>query len=152
MRAILLFILLMSLVNVKGQEPVKSNWIVGPSIAYQYQSKSFLKASMWALKDLGYANYLRIDAGANLTFEDNKAYFIPEAGITYYLSAKGIWPFIKGEITPFTLTPKVGLGVFNILEVGIGYGLEIGQKEPLASIKGVNFSLGLSIPLNYHLK
>lgn len=152
MRAILLITLLCFSTCVRGQELVKSNWIVGPSIAYQYQGKNFLKASLWALKDVGYANYLRLDAGANMTFEDKKVYFIPEAGVTYYLSAKGIWPFIKGEITPFTITPKIGLGIFNILEAGVGYGFELSQREALPSIKGVNFSLGISIPLNYHLK
>lgn len=152
MRAVILIIILAYLPRLHGQEPVKSNWIIGPSIGYQHQKKSFVKASLWALKDVGYANYLRFDAGANMTLQDKKAYFIPELGVTYYLSAKGIWPFIKGEITPYTITPKIGLGIFNILEAGIGYGFELKQKKPLPPIKGVNFSIGLSIPLNYHLK
>lgn len=152
MRAVILVLLLAFTSKLYGQASVGSNWIVGPSIGYQFQKKNFVKASLWALKDIGYANYLRFDAGANMTFQDKKAYFIPEFGATYYLSAKGIWPFIKGEITPFTVTPKIGLGVFNIIEAGIGYGFELKQKEPLPSIKGVNFSIGLSIPLNYHLR
>ena len=135
-----------------GQEPIKkSNWIIGPSIGYQYQEKSFLKASFWGLTDLGYANYLRFDAGANLTFEDKKAHVIPELGITYYLGAKGVWPFIKAEVTPYTVTPKLGIGLFNIIELGAGYGMKLKQKDNLPEIKGFNFSLGFSIPLNYHL-
>lgn len=133
------------------QEVKKSNWIFGPSVSYQHQEKNFLKASLWGLTDLGYANYLRFDGGANLTFHEKKAYVIPELGITYYLSAKGVWPFLKGEITPYTVTPKLGVGLFNILEVGAGYGFELKQKDNLPPIKGFNFSLGVSIPLNYHL-
>lgn len=152
MRVALFLMSIMCLTSLYGQEVAKSNWIIGPSIAYQHQEKSFLKASFWALKDICYANYLRFDAGANMTFQDEKAYFIPEVGATYYLSAKGIWPFIKAELTPYTVTPKVGLGVFNILEAAIGYGFDIKQKDPLPPIKGLNFSIGLSIPLNYHLK
>lgn len=135
----------------KAQEVKKSNWIIGPSIGYQHQEKSFLKASLWGLTDLGYANYLRFDAGANLTFEQKKAHVIPELAVTYYLGAKGVWPFLKAEVTPYTLTPKVGLGVFNILEFGAGYGFEMKQKSNLPPIKGFNFSVGMNIPLNYHL-
>lgn len=146
----ILLYLLLSLAG-KAQEVKKSNWIVGPSLAYQYQERSFLKASFWGLTDLGYANYLRLDAGANLTFVHKKIHVIPELGITYYLSAKGAWPFLKTEITPYTITPKIGVGIFNIVELGAGYGFEIKQKADLTAIKGFNFSIGLSLPLNYHL-
>ena len=134
-----------------AQEENKSKWIIGPSIGYQYQDKHFVKASLWGLTDLGYANYLRFDAGANMTFADKKAHFIPELGVTYYLSAKGVWPLIKAEVTPYTLTPKLGFGIFNIVEVAAGYGFELKQKSNLPPIKGFNFSVGINIPFNYHL-
>ncbi|WP_159634615.1 hypothetical protein [Sphingobacterium composti Ten et al. 2007 non Yoo et al. 2007] len=151
MRIISVFLLLLFATAINAQEIQKSRWIIGPTLGYQYQEKSFLKGAFWALTDLGYANYLRFDAGANLTFQDKMAYVIPELGVTYYLGAKGVWPFIKAEATPYTITPKVGLGVFNILEFGAGYGFELNQKKNLPSIKGFNFSVGVSIPLNYHL-
>lgn len=136
---------------VNAQEIRKSKWILGPSIGYQHQEKSFLKASFWGLTDLGYANYIRFDAGANLTFQDKKAHIIPELGTTYYLSAKGIWPFIKAEITPYTITPKFGIGLFNIVELTAGYGFELQRKKNLVPIEGFSFGLNLSLPLNYHL-
>jgi hypothetical protein len=148
-----MIIVLLSLIVVsnRAQEVKKSKWIMGPSIGYQYQDISFLKASVWGLTDLGYANYVRFDAGANLAFQDKKAHIIPEVGITYYLGAKGVWPFIKTEITPYTVTPKFGLGLFNIVEVAAGYGFELQQKKNLVPIDGFNFSIGFSLPLNYHL-
>ena len=151
MRVVVFCLLILSLNWVKAQEVQKSKWIVGPSLGYQYQEKSFLKGSVWALTDLGYANYLRFDAGADLTFQDKKAYVIPEFGVTYYLSAKGIWPFIKAEVTPYTLTPKIGFGLFNILEFGVGYGVKLNQKANLPPIKGFTLGVGLSLPLNYNL-
>lgn len=152
MRIIPIFLfLLFTTAVINAQEIPKSKWIVGPSIGYQHQEKSFLKASFWGLTDLGYANYLRFDAGANLTFADKKAYVIPEVGITYYLSAKGAWPFIKSELTPYTFTPKVGVGVFNIVEFGVGYGMKLQEKVGLPVIDGLNLSIGISLPLNYHL-
>lgn len=151
MRPIVVLLFVMLSFGAEAQELKKSKWIIGPSIGYQYQENNFLKASFWGLTDLGYANYIRFDAGANMTFENKKAHFIPELGVTYYLGAKGVWPFLKTEITPYTITPKFGLGLFNILEVGAGYGFDLKTKAELAAIKGFNFSVGVSIPLNYHL-
>lgn len=129
-----------------------SGWIVGPSLSYQYQEKSFLNASFWGLTDLGYANYLRFDVGAGLTFQEKKTIVIPEASTTYYLSAKGAWPFVKAEFTPYTFTPKLGIGVFNILELSAGYGVKLRRHTKLSSIDGFSFQLGFNIPLNYYLK
>lgn len=151
MKRILLFICtILSLAQAQEANKPK-NWIVGPSVGYQFQEKNFLKASFWALRDLGYANYLRFDAGANFAWQDRKAHVIPELGVTYYLSAKGVWPFVKAELTPYTVTPKLGVGLFNIVEVGAGYGFDLKTKDNFRPIKGFNFSLGLSIPLRYHL-
>lgn len=148
----ILITLTMGVVMLHAQENKKHNkWIWGPSVGYQYQKASFLKASFWGLTDLGYANYLRFDAGTDLTWQNGKTHVIPELGITYYLGAKGVWPFVKGELTPYTITPKVGVGVFNIVEIGAGYGFDIKTKQNLEPIKGFNFSVGLSLPLNYHL-
>lgn len=128
-----------------------NKWIFGPSVGYQHQKANFLKGSFWALTDLGYANYLRIDGGANVAWYNKKTHIIPELGLTYYLSAKGIWPFLKTELTPYTVSPKVGVGVFNIVELGLGYGFALQTKKDFKQIDGLNFSIGLSLPLNYHL-
>ncbi|MFD2554003.1 protein kinase family protein [Sphingobacterium tabacisoli] len=148
----LLLLLFVSVNIIRAQEKnVHNKWIWGPSLGYQYQKSNFLKASFWGLTDLGYANYLRVDGGANMTWKNRKTYVVPELGVTYYLGAKGAWPFIKGEVTPYTITPKVGVGLFNLVEFGVGYGFDLKVKEYFGPIKGVSFSLGLSLPLNYHL-
>ena len=153
MRHLLSSILLLFVCSTSlyAQDIKKSKWIIGPSLGYQYQQKHFVKASLWGLTDLGYANYLRFDAGADFTWNKGKTHIIPELGVTYYLSAKGIWPFIKTEVTHYTITPKVGIGLFNLVEVGAGYGFDLKTKENLPTIKGFNISLGLNLPLNYHL-
>lgn len=151
MRFTFLLIGLLTFTSLQAQERIKSNWIVGPTVAYQYQSKNFLKASIWGLTDLGFADYLKIDAGANFTWKNNKSYVIPELGVTYYLSAVGVWPYVKAEVTPYTISPKVGLGLFNLVEVAAGYGWALQNKGALGEIKGFNISVGLSLPLNYNL-
>lgn len=148
--SLILIVLMTILCPVEAQEK-HNKWILGPSLGYQYQKASFLKASFWGLTDLGYANYLRMDAGTNMTWRNKSTYVLPELGVTYYLSAKGVWPFVKAEATPYTFTPKIGIGIFNVFEVGLGYGFALKDKEKLGTIKGGNFSLGLNLPLNYQL-
>lgn len=147
--ASILFFLLMAGI-AKGQSS-SSKWIVGPTVSYQYQTTNFLKASFWGLTELGYADYLKVEGGANFTWKNNKTHVIPELGVTYYLSTVAVWPFVKAEVTPYTITPKVGVGIFNLLELGAGYGWSINTKNNLGPIKGFNFSVGLSLPLNYNL-
>lgn len=152
MRVILLLLGICSLFSANGQERNGTNWIVGPSVSYQYQSKNFVKASFWGLTDLGYANYLKIDAAADFTWHDNKTHVIPELGLTYYIDPFLAWPFIKAEVTPYTITPKVGVGIFNVFELGVGYGWSLQEKKNLGPIKGFNFSVSVSLPLNYYLR
>lgn len=146
----LLFIIL-SIGCIKAQSTSSSEWIVGPTAAYQYQSKSFLKLSFWGLKDLGYADYLKVEGGANFTWQERKTFVVPELGVTYYLSAVAVWPFMKAEVTPYTVSPKIGLGVFNLLELGLGYGWALQSRSELGNIKGLNISIGASFPLRYNL-
>ncbi len=127
-------------------------WAIGLSSGYQHQQVSMAKLGLWALKDLSYAEYLRFDGGVNFAFFQNETHYIPELGVAYYISAKGIWPSVKAELTPYTVTPKVAVGVFNFLEFGVGYGLKIQDKKGLPSIDGLNISIGLSIPFNYYIK
>ena len=130
----------------------RKTWAIGISSGYQHQEISMLKLGIWALRDLNYANYLRVDGGIDFAFYNQKTYYIPEVSLSYYLSAKGIWPSIKAELTPYTLTPKVAIGIFNILEFGIGYGVHLQDKKELPKLDGINVSIGLSIPFNYYIK
>ena len=146
-----LWMLIFSLEIVDAQEVKKSNWIIGPSVGYQHQKHDFLKVSAWGLTDLGYANYLKFDAGTNFTWKEGKTYVVPEMGVSYYLTAKAIWPFVKAEVNALSVSPKVGIGIFNILELGLGYGFSLKNHKVLGDSKGTNFSIAINVPLNYHL-
>lgn len=126
-------------------------WIFGPSIGYQYQNGSFLKASAWGLFAPNQSQYFKFDAGANFTWMMNQTTVIPELGVTYYLNNVAVWPFIKGEITPYTATAKAGISVFSILELSAGYGFELKTKDNFKPIDGFTFGVGFNIPLNFHL-
>ncbi|MGX1642011.1 hypothetical protein [Sphingobacterium sp. NPDC055431] len=133
MRKILIVLVMLFLGQQSGFSQEKSRkadgWIFGPSIGYQYQSGNFLKASAWGLFAPNQSQYIKFDAGANFTWMMDQSTVIPEFGVTYYLNNVAVWPFIKGEITPYTATAKAGISVFSILELSAGYGFDINTKK-----------------------
>lgn len=155
MRKILIVLVMLFLGQQVGFSQEKSRkadgWIFGPSIGYQYQSGNFLKASAWGLFAPNQSQYIKFDAGANFTWMMDQSTVIPEFGVTYYLNNVAVWPFIKGEITPYTATAKAGISVFSILELSAGYGFDINTKENFKPIDGFTFGVGLNIPLKFHL-
>lgn len=155
MRKILIVLVMLFLGQQAGFSQEKSRkadgWIFGPSIGYQYQSGTFLKASAWGLFAPNQSQYIKFDAGANFTWMMDQSTVIPEFGVTYYLNNVAVWPFIKGEITPYTATAKAGISVFSILELSAGYGFDINTKENFKPIDGFTFGVGLNIPLKFHL-
>ncbi len=128
-----------------------SGWIWGPSIGYQYQNGSFLKASAWGLFAVNESQFMKIDAGANFSWMLNQSTVIPELGLTYYLNNVAVWPFLKAEITPYTATGKVGIGLFNLLEFSAGYGHSLKIKEGFKPIDGFTGAVTINIPLKFHL-
>jgi hypothetical protein len=76
---------------------------------------------------------------------------IPEFGVTYYLNNVAVWPFIKGEITPYTATAKAGISIFSMLELSAGYGFDINTKENFKPIDGFTIGVGINVPLKFHL-
>ncbi|PRD46520.1 hypothetical protein [Sphingobacterium haloxyli] len=147
---ILLIICCCSTGGLKAQKAQKLGWIWGPSVGWQYQSGNFLKASGWGLFAPNERQYIKINAGANFTWMQSKTTVVPELGFTYYLSNSLILPFVQAEVTPYTLTPKVGISMLSILDLGIGYGFHMKTKEDFKPLKGLTGSVTLNIPLNFY--
>lgn len=136
--------------NLRAQSQNKMGWIWGPSIGWQYQNGNFLKASGWGLFAPNEYQYMKINAGANFTWMQGKTTVIPEVGFTYYLRNSMLFPFVQAEVTPHTLTPKVGVGILSIVDLGIGYGFDINTKTKFKPLNGITGSLTLNIPLNFY--
>lgn len=136
--------------NAQAQNIKKMGWIWGPSIGWQYQHGNFLKTSGWALFAPNDDQYIKMNAGANFTWMQGKTTIIPEIGFTYYVSNRLLFPFVQAEATPYTLTPKIGVSIFSLVDVGLGYGFNIKTKESFKPLKGITGSVTLNIPLNFY--
>lgn len=136
--------------NVQAQSPKKMGWIWGPSVGWQYQHGNFLKASGWGLFAPNDDQYMKINAGANFTWMQGKTTVIPEIGFTYYMSNRLLFPFIQAEVTPYTLTPKIGISILSVVDFGLGYGFDIKTKENFKPLKGITGSVTLNVPLNFY--
>lgn len=124
--------------------------IYGPTISYQTQSGNMAKIGGFYLHNSNNNFTYKIDATANLAHFRNKFVAIPEVGLTYYPKTDYlITPMIEAEVSPYTVTPKVGFSVLTIIDFTFGYGIETNTKKDLKPIEGFTFSFGLNIPLKW---
>lgn len=128
------------------------NWIFGASAGWQYQKGNFMKVSGWGLFAPNNEHYIKVEAGTNLSWMQKRTTVIPELGITYYLGDRLIFPYLKAEVTPYTLTPKIGISVLSLFDIGVGYGFDVKSKSSIGVLNGITTSLNINIPFNYHLK
>lgn len=124
--------------------------LIGPTISYQSQAGNSLKVGGYYLQPLaGNAVGIKLEANAQFAYFREQFLVIPEGSFTFYPTFDNlIIPFVEGELTPYTATPKVGLSIASIVEFGFGYGFDIKTKQNLKPIEGFTFSLGFNIPLN----
>lgn len=138
-----LFILLGLTTKLQAQ-----NHLYGPSISYQYQKGSILKTGVYYATEVTNTNILKLDATANFTFVQRKSTVIPELAVTYYSDMYYIGAFGRAELTPYTISPKVGVSLFTLFEIDLGYGFSIADKPKYKPLRGFTTSIRFNIPLN----
>lgn len=127
------------------------NYFVGPTVSYQYQKGSLLKTGIYYASDFNSNHIIKLDATANFTWVQHSYAVIPEIAATYYSEMYYIGLFGRAEVTPYTLTAKVGLSALTVLEIDFGYGFSIADKTGYTPINGFTTSLRFNIPLNSKL-
>ncbi len=135
-------LLFLSITQSKAQDV-----LFGPTIAYQNQSGNFGKIGAFVI--FGNKTFLKTDVNLNIANMRGQTVVIPELGLTYYQTPAN---FYELEITPYTLTPKIGLSLFTFVDIGLGYGFSYNEKNNFKPIKGFTTSINLNIPLNFKFK
>ncbi|MGJ1263073.1 hypothetical protein [Sphingobacterium spiritivorum] len=142
------FLFLLLLLAPDALQAQKNKWIWGPSVGYQYQSGNFLKVSGWNLFALNSKEYIKADAGADFTWMMDKTTVIPELGFTYYRGKDVVWSALKAEVTPYTFTPKIGIGLICLVDIAVGYGFDLRTKSQFKPVRGFTTSVNFNIPFN----
>ncbi|MBA5793199.1 hypothetical protein H1R17_08480 [Flavobacterium sp. xlx-214] len=145
MKKIIIVAILLLGFNANAQD-----FLVGPTISYQSQAGNLLKVGGYYLQPMAGDSFgLKLEANAQFAYFRDAFRVIPEGSVTFYPTFDNlILPFVEGELTPYTVTPKVGLTFATIMDIAVGYGFDTKIKEGLKPIKGFTFSLGFNIPLN----
>ena len=145
MKKIFLSLTLLTGICVNAQD-----FLIGPTVSYQSQAGNLLKVGGYYLQPLAGDSFgLKLEANAQFAYFREQFRVIPEGSFTFYPTFNNlILPFVEGELTPYTVTPKIGLSFATIVELGIGYGFDTKVKEDLKPIKDFTFSFGLNFPLN----
>lgn len=125
--------------------------LIGPTLSYQFQKGSIIKTGAYFAFPFIGDHILRADATANFTWTQKKFAVIPEAAITYYPQTYVLTPFVRAEVTSYTVTPKLGVSLATLLDLDFGYGFSINDKKDYRPMKGFAVSLRFSIPLNYRI-
>lgn len=125
--------------------------LYGPTVSYQFQKGSAIKTGGYFAISFDGDHIFKTDVTANFTWAQNKFAVIPEAAFTYYPAVFIITPLVRAEITPYTITPKLGFSVATLFEFDLGYGMSINEKKDYRPIKGFAGSIRFNIPLNFRL-
>ena len=125
--------------------------LFGPTLSYQYQNRSMFKTGAYFATELNHKHIVKIDATANFTWIEDNFIVIPEVAAAYYSEMYYIGLFGRAELTPYTLTPKIGLSFATFIELDLGYGLPLANKGDFNPIRGFTTSLRLNIPINFKL-
>lgn len=130
------------------------------NVGYTYQNLNYLEAGLNAY--LVRPNNDAIDLGAtvNLGYSDGQFIAIPEAQVGYLLSAKetafdpyssnfnsAFW-VVRGSVSPWHVTPEVGITLLYLIDITAGYGFEF-REHPQVDLDG--FKIGVSIRLPFLL-
>ncbi|MFA7688406.1 MAG: hypothetical protein WCY25_11125 [Moheibacter sp.] len=104
-------------------------------------------------------NIIDLSLTANMAYFSKHFVVVPELGIGYQFNAQKLKnrtdpyreyvnsPFYSARvnISPWNLTPEIGLVLLGILEANIGYSFEI-NEHPHTSFDGLKFGLTIHIP------
>ena len=143
---------------VMAQQKFTTHKII--SIGYQYQNQSFAEVGgkLLFLKN----DHILYRAGASVLMGANHQKFsvIPKLQGDILVNfdenvdiSHSIYYLLGADFTTKYFTPKVGLSLFGILDISAGYSLSIDNELVNGrKMKGLNFNLGLNLPISFFEK
>lgn len=107
-------------------------------------------------------NLIDLSATANMAYFKDHFVIVPELGIGYQFNSKKtknrIDPYreyvnstfysARANVSPWSITPEIGIALAGIVEANVGYSFEINEHD-YTSFDGIKFGLTIHIPTIY---
>lgn len=138
------------------KENTTSHFVI--NAGYDYWNGNFgrVGADLYLFRE--YRNILTFSANADLGYMRDKFRIIPEVGVGYLFNFRENHgdpyssfvnaPFyvVRADISPWTVTPKIGLAILGLIELNAGYAFEFNENKNFKSMDGVRAGLTFHIP------
>lgn len=103
-------------------------------------------------------NIITVNANVNLGYMRDEFRAIPEVGIGYLFNVKenkgdpyssnirSAFYSARLDVSPWTISPKVGVTVLSLLEFNVGYAFEFREYKDFKDLNGIRTGLTLHLP------
>lgn len=159
MKKLLLIFFVIFSANAKSQEVEFQDFTAYYlfNIGYTYQNNSYFEvgSNVYLVRP----NNDIVDLGATLNFGASNGNFlvIPEAQIGYLWNLKNsaIDPYssnfnsafwmVRTSVSPWHITPEVGITVLSLIDFSVGYGFEFSEHKNV-DLEGLKLGLSIRLP------
>ena len=146
------------IISLFSQAQEKATSYVTLNAGYEYWNGNYgrLGADWYLVQPNN--NIISLNANVNLGYMRNEFRAIPEVGIGYLFNFKNNSgdpyssyfdaPFYttRVDISPWTITPKIGVALLGLLEFNAGYAFEFNQYKNFKSMDGVRLGFTIHLP------
>ena len=156
MKKIVSIFILLACFQAKAQQDLTDYLTI--NLGYEYWNGNYGKVGTDLYLVQPNNNILAFSANANLGYMKDKFRVIPEIGAGYMFNFENkpgdpyssnfssAFYVIRTEVSPWTITPKVGIAVLSLLELNAGYSFEFRENKDFKDMNGFRAGLTIHLP------
>lgn len=127
------------------------------NVGYTYQNINYFEGGLNTYLVQPNNNIIDVGATANLGYSDNHFIVIPEAQLGYLWNVKNtkadpystnfnsaFWT-MRASVSPWHVTPEVGITILSLLDITAGYGFEFREHKNI-NLDGLKLGVSLRLP------
>lgn len=156
MKKIFAFLLIINSFVLYAQNKTTAYFVLNAGYDYWNGSYGRLGSDLYLVQENN--NIFTINANVDLGYMNDKFSAIPEMGVGYLFNFRNntgdpyssnmnsAFYSIRADISPWTVTPKLGITVLSLLELNIGYAFEFREYKDFKNMNGVRAGLTIHLP------
>lgn len=156
MKKIVAFLVLFTCIQTNAQQKLTDYFTF--NLGYEYWNGNFGKVGADLFLVQNNNNILTFSANANMGYMRDKFRVMPEVGAGYMFNFRhnGADPYssnmhsafyvLRAEVSPWTITPKLGFAVLSLVEINAGYSFEFRDNDNFKDMSGFRTGLTIHLP------